>query len=67
MERNDKYLIDEIRLNRASIERGDDKLSKAIEKVDDKLSSKVGRTELFGWIASSMGVVGIALRLLIIR
>ena len=50
----ESYLIDEIRLNRV-----------AIEKVDDKLSGKVGRTELFGWIASSLGATGLALRLLI--
>lgn len=32
-------------------------IRKGVERVEDRLSSKVGRTELFGWLGATTGVV----------
>lgn len=58
IEESRRNIIEEIRLNRAAIDRVDDK----IERMGTRLSSKVGRTELFGWMATSYATITFALR-----
>lgn len=42
----EKFMVEEIRLNRAEI-----------GKVRDAVSGKVGRGELFGWLSAIVGIV----------